>query len=110
MLKIAYIPLDNRPCNYDFILKAAKIKGIDIITPTEEKLGKFTTHGDVEYIRKWLMNLRNVDYLILSIDMLAYGGLIASREMNLNVVPYGFAESIREFKRIIVIARYMPLI
>jgi len=99
VLKIVYIPLDNRPCNYDFILKAAKIKGIDIITPTEEKLGKFTTHGDVEYIRKWLMNLRNVDYLILSIDMLAYGGLIASREMELNVDPYGFAESIREFKK-----------
>lgn len=99
MPKVSYVPLDNRPCNYDFILKAAKVKGIDIITPSEEKLGKFTTYGDIEYIKNWLKSLQDVNYLILSIDMLAYGGLVASRELKLDIDPYGFAEAIREFKK-----------
>ncbi len=80
MKKIAYIPLDDRPCNLKFPKKLALSSDIEVITPPKEFLGYFTTPGLPNRLKEWIENVVDiVDAFIVSIDMLSYGGLIASR-------------------------------
>ncbi|MBV9866921.1 MAG: DUF4127 family protein [Abitibacteriaceae bacterium] len=76
---LALIPLDNRPCNLRFPQQIAAIGGSNLLTPPENLLGYFNTPGQPEDLRLWLEQLPAVEALIVSIDMLAYGGLVASR-------------------------------
>jgi len=46
--------------------------------PPRESLGWFTQPGDCEAIAQWLRDLKT-DRLVLSLDMLCFGGLVASR-------------------------------
>ncbi len=46
--------------------------------PPRESLGWFTEPGDCEAIAEWLRDLKT-DRLVLSLDMLCFGGLVASR-------------------------------
>lgn len=66
--------------------------------PPIDILGKFTVPGDVEKIYQWLEseNLSDVSTIIVSGDMLAYGGLIASR---VNDIDAGLG--IRRLQRLI---------
>ena len=76
---LALIPLDNRPCNLRFPRQIAAIGGSDLLSPPEELLGYFTTPGQLQNLARWLDELPSVEALIVSSDMLAYGGLVASR-------------------------------
>jgi len=77
---IALLPLDDRPCNTRFPAQIAAI-GADALTlPPREALGRFNQAGDFLALKEWLENLPDVSALIVSIDMLAYGGLVASRK------------------------------
>ncbi len=79
--KILLLPIDDRPAVAQFAVMIGAIADYQICMPPMEMLGRFTTPGDTEKIGAWLRNqdYSKVDALILSIDMLAYGGLIASR-------------------------------
>ena len=78
---MGYIPLDDRPCNYGWPHKLTENTDIKILMPPKEFMGKFYTPGKREKIYEWLLeNITSMDALILSIDMIAYGGLIASRK------------------------------
>ncbi len=59
--------------------------------PPPAVLGRFVTPGNSAAIAQWLRRLdtRNLDGIVVSIDMLAYGGLVASR---LPLVSAGRAE------------------
>lgn len=76
---IALIPLDDRPCNVRFPAQIAAIGGTEITIPPTVALGSFNEAGDPERIIEWLDSLGHVKALIASVDMLAYGGLVASR-------------------------------
>jgi hypothetical protein len=76
---IALIPLDDRPCNVRFPQQIAEIGGTDLITPRQELLGRFNDAGQPDEIAEWLRGIHRVECLIVSVDMLAYGGLVASR-------------------------------
>lgn len=76
---IALIPLDDRPCNVRFPAQIAAIGGSEISLPSLSALGQFNEAGDPERIIEWLDSLGHVKALIASVDMLAYGGLVASR-------------------------------
>lgn len=80
-MKILYIPLDERPCNYKFpILNASGAKGVEIITPPLNILGNKKEAANIDQIWKFIKEKAiDVDYAILSMDMLLYGGLIPSR-------------------------------
>ena len=79
-IKIAYVPLDGRPCNAKFPKKIAEIAGIEIITPPSELLGYFKKPGDCEKLAAWLEGVsKKVDRAVVSVEMIIYGGLIASR-------------------------------
>ncbi len=89
-LKVAYIPIDNRPVNYDRAIMLAKSVGIDLVMPEEDlfrtaldnmspnKNG--STYGDREELLEWLKETdKTCDYFVLSLDQLLSGGLVASR-------------------------------
>jgi len=83
MFKIAVIPIDNRPICYDLIQDVLSIdKNIELFMPDISYLGGLTTKSDTDKIFEFIENLKNIDYLIVSLDTIAYGGLVASRRCN----------------------------
>ena len=82
---VILIPLDSRPACGDFVVDAGKIAGIKVITPPSKLLDYFTIPGEVEELRKWLLSeAPKANAVIISIDQLLKGGLIASREASLS--------------------------
>lgn len=80
MRRLALLPLDDRPCNRIFPRRLADIAGVQLSAPPLRLLGGFTCPGDSDALAAWLLQAsRSADGLIVSLDMLAYGGLIASR-------------------------------
>jgi hypothetical protein len=62
-------------------------------------LGRFHTAGQYAPIERWLYELPPVEALIVSVDMLAYGGLVASRKPTVPVeVALERLEAIRAFR------------
>jgi hypothetical protein len=57
------------------------IADVQVLTPPRQMLGRFTEAGQAEQIAQWVrsQDLRSVDAVIISVDMLAYGGLVSSR-------------------------------
>ena len=83
MVKIAVIPIDNRPICYDLIQDVLSIdKNIKLFMPEISCLGGLTAKSDTERIFKFINSLSEVDYLIVSLDTIAYGGLVSSRRCN----------------------------
>ena len=79
-MKIAFLPIDNRPVCYNLASDIADIdRDIELLLPPREFLGDLTKVANIEGLLKWLENLPQVDSMILSLDTLVYGGLIPSR-------------------------------
>jgi hypothetical protein len=97
---IALIPLDDRPCNVRFPEQIAAIGGEKLVMPPVDSLGRFHTPGQYSPIERWLYELRPVEALIVSVDMLAYGGLVASRKPTVAVEEaLERLEAIRAFRK-----------
>lgn len=80
MAKILYLPLDERPCNWSFPRDLFNNGGIEIIPLPEELKGYKKNGADVTKIIDFVrQNYKEVDGLVISLDMLIYGGLIPSR-------------------------------
>jgi hypothetical protein len=79
--RILLIPLDDRPPCLQFAVKMGNIADAQLVTPPRELLGRFTDFGKSDAIIDWLkaQDLSQYDAAIISMDMLAYGGLVASR-------------------------------
>ncbi|MBR2179803.1 MAG: DUF4127 family protein [Selenomonadaceae bacterium] len=82
---VILIPLDSRPACGDFVVNAGRIAGVKVMLPPSKLLDYFTIPGETKDIKKWLLEeAPKADALIISIDQLLNGGLIASREKNLS--------------------------
>lgn len=80
MKKIALIPIDNRPICYDLIEDILRIdENIKLFMPKLEFLGGLDTGSNIKRIFDFIEKLDTVDYFIVSLDTIAYGGLIQSR-------------------------------
>lgn len=80
MKKIAVIPIDNRPICHSLIKQICAIdEDIKLFIPERTLLGGLYSKSNINEILNWLNELEYVDYLILSLDTVAYGGLINSR-------------------------------
>lgn len=81
VVRIAFIPLDDRPATERFPQQIAAICGSQLELPPQSMLGHFTTPGDADALGRWLLDLdtRRLSAVVISADMLAYGGLVASR-------------------------------
>lgn len=80
-MKSLVLPLDERPCNRLFPqMIASSQKNIELSVPHKELLGHKKTSANVNKIIEYLNeNCLELDNMIISIDMLIYGGLIPSR-------------------------------
>ena len=81
LARVALVPLDDRPAGLQSAQLAGAIADAEVIGPPRYRLGHFTAEGDADGIAEWLdgLDLASIDALIVSTDMLAYGGQIASR-------------------------------
>ncbi len=80
MKKIALIPIDNRPVCYCLPKQiAACMDNYELLMPERGLLGSLTTPAKIRKLMEWLEGLKEVDYIVLSLDTLAYGGLVNSR-------------------------------
>ena len=79
-MKIGFVPIDNRPVCYTLPEQIAAIdESIELFMPDRNLLGSLTKYADTDKLFEWLKNLPELDAVIISLDTLAYGGLISSR-------------------------------
>ena len=81
---IAFVPLDDRPVTLQLPVMLGEIAGQPLITPPLRTLGHYLRPGDPDAILAWLESpaTAGVSAVIASTDMIAYGGLVASRTPN----------------------------
>jgi hypothetical protein len=80
MIRIAVIPLDDRPCTYDFPARIGAIGGAEVLLPPRELLGNLERIADRAALGGWLTEVGpTADALVIGLDSLGYGGLIPSR-------------------------------
>jgi hypothetical protein len=79
--RLLLVPLDSRPAAGQFAQMMAHIANVDVMLPEYATLGRFTTPGSPGAILNWLQNenYHDVRAVVVSADMIAFGGLIASR-------------------------------
>lgn len=79
-MRIGLIPLDERPCNEYFPRALGRVADVNVLTPPREMLGNYREVGQFVKLDDWLLEIADdVDGLVVSIETLAYGGLIPSR-------------------------------
>lgn len=82
MTKIALLPLDDRPVNYDYPRQLAAIAGVEVLLPPREWLGNPWRNAQHENLVEWLQRTgAAAEAVIVAVDTLVYGGLIPSRSM-----------------------------
>lgn len=79
--RILLVPIDSRPAAGQFAQMIAQMGNVDLRLPIYSQLGRFTSPGSPEAILHWLQiqDYSDVKAVVISADMIAYGGLIASR-------------------------------
>lgn len=79
-LRLALIPLDERPVNTALPVRLGRVANCEVLLPPREMLGNKKEAGNYEGLGDWLISVApEVDGLIVSVETLAFGGLIASR-------------------------------
>lgn len=80
-MRIIYIPLDERPCNTTVVeLIAQSDEEVQLVLPPSSLYGYKKKAAQTQAIWLWLQHeATQADAIILSIDMLLYGGLVPSR-------------------------------
>jgi len=79
-MKIALLPLDERPANTRYPRMVAAIGGHELRLPPADLLSRYRQPGRCDALAAWLdEQAAACDALLVSCEMLAHGGLIASR-------------------------------
>lgn len=89
-LRVAYLPLDNRPVNQERVIYLAQSAGIELVMPPEQMYRTAldnmkpnddgSTIGNRRAILEWLREAdKTCDYFIISLDQALSGGLVGSR-------------------------------
>lgn len=82
---ILLVPLDSRPPCREFVVNGGKIIGRTIVTPPTEYMDYYSKAGETTEMRQWLAeNTGTADAVILSVDQLLSGGLLAAREAHIS--------------------------
>ena len=78
---VALVPLDDRPVCLQLPVMLGEVADTDVPTPPRAILGRFLKTGDGDALARWLdaVDLDTLDAVVVSTDMLAYGGLAGSR-------------------------------
>ncbi|WP_274652555.1 DUF4127 family protein [Paenibacillus humicola] len=87
MPRIVYLPLDERPCNARFPLQIAAATELEPVSPPLRMLGAKKRPADTKLLAEWLLEETAAAHaLIVSLDMLVYGGIVPSRLHRLSAV------------------------
>lgn len=79
-LAIVFVPMDDRPVTYQLPVMLGNIAGQPVVAPPRDLLGRYLEFGKPDAIAAWLnAKAPRSDRYVFSSDMLAYGGLVASR-------------------------------
>lgn len=79
-MRIALLPLDERPVNTRLVRDVASLASSEVLLPPDSALPRFRLPGDPAALAGWLGTaLDTCQAAVLSIEMLCFGGLIASR-------------------------------
>ncbi len=79
-MKICVIPIDNRPVCYNLFKDISAIdETIELFIPERKLLGDLTRNAEINGILDWLKQVPQTDAIVVSLDTIAYGGLIPSR-------------------------------
>ncbi len=80
-MRIALLPLDERPVNTRLAVDVGAIAGADVALPPRELLPVMRRPGDADALADWLSRevLSAADASVVSLDLLCHGGLIGSR-------------------------------
>jgi len=79
---LLFVPLDDRPATRDAVLDLAAAAGVAVQTPDRTILGSRTRAADVHALWSWIhsqVERSAPAACIASIEMLCFGGLVASR-------------------------------
>lgn len=81
LASIAFVPLDDRPVTAQLPVLLGRIAGEPVLEPPSALLGRYLVAGEPDRIGRWLNGVpqRRSSAFVISTDMLAYGGLVASR-------------------------------
>jgi hypothetical protein len=84
-LRLGLVPHDDRPVSLDQVVRLVRVAGAEVVLPPREALGHRLDPGDATALRRWLLDHRHeADAWVLSLDMLVFGGLVASRTPDLD--------------------------
>ncbi|MFH1614325.1 MAG: DUF4127 family protein [Planctomycetota bacterium] len=79
-MRILYLPIDGRFTTHGLFCKYASIAGVELVTIPREQVGLQKTPAHKQAVIKTITNdLRDIDAVIASKEMLLHGGLIPSR-------------------------------
>ena len=79
-LSIVFVPIDNRPATSQFPQLIGELAGVRLVEPPAALLGNYLDPGDPAALLRWLDTApRDAQEFVVSNDMIAYGGLVASR-------------------------------
>ena len=101
-MKIGFVPIDNRPVCYTLPKIIAEIdENIEFFIPERTLLGDLKKYANIEKLFEWLKSLPKLDAIILSLDTLAYGGLISSRKCPeiTNIIPSDILDDYLETRK-----------
>lgn len=98
---LAFLPLDERPVNVALPAQIAAIGGAALVMPPADLLPDMRRAGDADALVGWLDAIAaDCAGLVVSADMLCYGGLIASRTSADDPhTVLGRTEALRRIKR-----------
>ena len=79
-MKIALLPLDERPANTRYPMQIAAMASASLLLPPPELLSNLRQPANRAGLAKWLMDIApTAEGIVASIDLIGHGGLIASR-------------------------------
>ncbi len=79
---IAFLPMDDRPVTSLLPVMLGQIAGVPVVGPPRDDIGRFLQPGRSDALIRWLNSTartQRIRSFVVSADMLAYGGLVASR-------------------------------
>ena len=80
MKKILLVPLDERPCNYEYQTRMTEGTDLEIILPPKDILAYKKEPGDPDAVFRWMEeNAECCAGAVVSIDTLVYSSILASR-------------------------------
>ncbi|KIL36541.1 hypothetical protein SD71_07230 [Cohnella kolymensis] len=80
MKPAVYLPLDERPCNRKYPEMLSRMTALPLSLPPEDLYGNKKKPADCAKLASWLQQQAvEAESMIVSLDMLVYGGIVPSR-------------------------------